>query len=55
MKCKFCGAEVGLGKRCGYCDSVAEEFYYKDIDWDKSRRMEYQKHFWTTQGRALAV
>ena len=29
MKCKWCGAEVELGKRCEYCGSIAEPFYYK--------------------------
>lgn len=24
MKCKWCGAEVELGKRCEYCGSIAE-------------------------------
>lgn len=28
MKCKWCGAEVELGKRCEYCGSIAEPFYY---------------------------
>ncbi len=28
MKCKFCGAEVVLGKTCDYCGSVAEYSYY---------------------------
>lgn len=28
MKCKFCGAEVSLGKACDYCGSVAEYSYY---------------------------
>lgn len=28
MKCKFCGAEVALGKTCDYCGSVAEYRYY---------------------------
>lgn len=28
MKCKFCGAEVVLGKACDYCGSVAEFSYY---------------------------
>ena len=38
MKCKWCGAEVELGKRCEYCGSIAEPFYYgvnqekKDIE-----------------------
>lgn len=27
-KCKFCGAEVDVGKRCNYCGSVAESWYY---------------------------
>lgn len=28
MKCKFCGAEVKLGKVCEYCGSRAEKEYY---------------------------
>lgn len=28
MKCKFCGAEVELGKVCEYCGSRAEKEYY---------------------------
>lgn len=28
MKCKFCGAEVELGKICEYCGSKAEKEYY---------------------------
>lgn len=28
MKCKFCGAEVVVGKACDYCGSVAEYSYY---------------------------
>ena len=31
MKCKWCGAEVELGKRCEYCGSIAEPFYYVTI------------------------
>ena len=30
MKCKFCGAEVQIGQKCDYCDSIAEPIYYKD-------------------------
>ena len=29
-KCKFCGAEVNIGKRCDYCGSKAENWYYSD-------------------------
>lgn len=28
MKCKFCEAEVVVGKACDYCGSVAEYSYY---------------------------
>ena len=28
MKCKFCGAEVELGKICEYCGTKAEKEYY---------------------------
>lgn len=28
MKCKFCGAEVQIGKYCEYCGSMAEPSYY---------------------------
>lgn len=27
-KCKFCGAEVEIGFKCGYCGSIAERWYY---------------------------
>lgn len=59
MKCKWCGAEVELGKRCEYCGSIAEPFYYgvnpenihnyaagshnKVYGWEVSTVKEYEK------------
>lgn len=31
MKCKFCGADVALGRKCEYCGSIAEPHYYPEV------------------------
>ena len=38
MKCKFCGAEVELGKICEYCGSRAEKEYYHTQEVQKRKQ-----------------
>ena len=38
MKCKFCGAEVKLGKVCEYCGSRAEKEYYHTQEAQEKKR-----------------
>lgn len=54
MKCKFCGAEVELGKICEYCGSRAEKEYYHTQEVQK-RKQERQPRKQRTAAQTYTV
>ena len=44
MKCKFCGAEVQIGKFCDYCGSMAEPSYYDIKPEQKKESTQKEEH-----------
>lgn len=53
MKCKWCGAEVKLGKRCEYCGSIAEPFYYGIKPEEKKPEPQKETEYTVQKGDSL--